>query len=144
MKTRCSTKSGSNPDSKRVRRGLFRGLKSSELAWQRPYRHVPMPERMNHRLKDWGDGASEKTTKPIRPSLQQEAQQAQELEPITLGQLSGQSQWTRRGINTTPQSGTTTLPGTIAPAVPYHGSPSRIANSTPNAYGGDVAQEPDY
>ena len=36
-------------------RGLFRGLKSSELAWQRPYRHVPMPERMTQRLKDWGD-----------------------------------------------------------------------------------------
>ena len=34
--------------------GLFRGLKSSELAWERPYRKVPIPDRMTHRLQDWG------------------------------------------------------------------------------------------
>lgn len=34
-------------------RGLFRNLKASELAWQRPYRNVPMADRMRHRLHDW-------------------------------------------------------------------------------------------
>lgn len=71
-------------------RGLLRGFKSSELAWQRPYRQVPMPERMNHRLKEWGDVWRIRNDNQAhsRPSLQHEAQhQAQELEPIAIGQL---------------------------------------------------------
>ena len=35
-------------------KGLFRSLKSSELAWERPYRLTPMPQRMDQRLADWG------------------------------------------------------------------------------------------
>ena len=35
-------------------RGLFRSLKSSELAWERPYRQVPPEDRMTQRLHDWG------------------------------------------------------------------------------------------
>ena len=35
-------------------RGLFRSLKSSELAWERPYRQLPPDERMTQRLHDWG------------------------------------------------------------------------------------------
>lgn len=33
-------------------RGLFRSFKASEVAWRRPY--IPMPDRMTHRLQDWG------------------------------------------------------------------------------------------
>ena len=32
-------------------KGLFRRLKSSELAWERPYRMTPMPQRMDHTSK---------------------------------------------------------------------------------------------
>ena len=35
-------------------RGLFRSPKSSELAWERPYRQLPPDERMAQRLQDWG------------------------------------------------------------------------------------------
>ena len=34
-------------------RGLFSNLKASELSWQRPYRHIPVADRMRHRLHDW-------------------------------------------------------------------------------------------
>ena len=67
--------------------GLFRGLKSSELAWQRPYRRIPMHERMTQRLKDWGDlwGLRPDNDPHPRPSLKAEAQtQAKHLEPLTL------------------------------------------------------------
>ena len=36
-------------------RGLFRSLKSSEVAWERPYRQIPMPQKMDQRLKDWSN-----------------------------------------------------------------------------------------
>ena len=34
-------------------KGLFRSLKASELSWQRPYRTIPMADRMRHRMNDW-------------------------------------------------------------------------------------------
>lgn len=44
-------------------RGLFKIPKSSEVAWQRPYRHIPQAERMDQRLQDWAtSGRSAKTT----------------------------------------------------------------------------------
>ena len=71
-------------------RGLFRSLKSSELAWERPYRNLPPDERMTQRLHDWGKlWQIRQTDQPHeRPSLQTPARhQAQQLEPITIGQL---------------------------------------------------------
>ena len=56
--------------------GLFRGLKSSELAWQRPYRQVPVPDRMTHRLQDWGAlwGIRDDNSPHPRSSLKDAAQ----------------------------------------------------------------------
>ena len=71
-------------------RGLFRSLKSSELAWERPYRMTPMPQRMNQRLADWGGlwKIRQDNDPAPRPDIKQMAQrQAQTLEPITQGQL---------------------------------------------------------
>ena len=71
-------------------RGLFRSLKSSELAWERPYRTIPMPQRMDQRLHDWGQlwHIRQDNDPHPRPSLQQEAMnQAQQLDPLTSGQL---------------------------------------------------------
>ena len=34
-------------------KGLFRSLKASELSWQRPYRDIPMADRMRHRTQAW-------------------------------------------------------------------------------------------
>ena len=71
-------------------RGLFRSLKSSELAWERPYRNLPPDERMTQRLQDWGKlWQIRQTEQPHeRPSLQTQArQQAQQLEPLTIGNL---------------------------------------------------------
>ena len=73
-------------------RGLFRNLKSSEVAWERPYRNIPQPQRqrMDHRLQDLGrlwDIRQDNEPRP-RPSLQEQAQQqAQQLPPLTTGQL---------------------------------------------------------
>ena len=71
-------------------KGLFRSLKSSELAWERPYRTLAPDQRMTQRLHDWGelwvirqtDQAHERPN--IRPQAQQQAQQ---LEPLSIGQL---------------------------------------------------------
>ena len=71
-------------------KGLFRSLKSSELAWERPYRMTPMPQRMNQRLADWGGlwKIRQDNAPAPGPDLQQMAQrQAQTLEPITQGLL---------------------------------------------------------
>ena len=71
-------------------RGLFRSLKSSELAWERPYRNLPPDERMTQRLQDWRKlWQIRQTEQPHeRPSLQTQArQQAQQLEPLTIGHL---------------------------------------------------------
>ena len=35
-------------------KGLFRSLKSSEVPWTRPYRHLEPEQRMTQRLADWG------------------------------------------------------------------------------------------
>ena len=72
-------------------KGLFRSLKTSEMAWLRPYRQIPMHDRMTQRLQDWGDlwGLRPDNDPHPRQSLQQEAQaHAATLEPITVGQLS--------------------------------------------------------
>lgn len=57
-------------------KGLFRSLEASELSWQRPYRNVPMADRMRRRLRDlhslWKPTADQQPL--ARPSLQQEAQ----------------------------------------------------------------------
>ena len=70
-------------------KGLFRNLKSSELAWERPYRMTPMPQRMDQRLADWGGLWKIRQENPTpRPCLQQAAQQqAANLEPLTPGLL---------------------------------------------------------
>ena len=71
-------------------KGLFRSLKSSELAWERPYQMTPMPQRMDQRLADWGGlwKIRQENTPSPRPSLQQAAQQqASTLEPLTQGLL---------------------------------------------------------
>ena len=71
-------------------KGLFRSLKSSELAWERPYRMTPMPQRMDQRLADWGGlwQIRQDNNPSPRPSLQQAAlQQAAALEPLTQGML---------------------------------------------------------
>ena len=71
-------------------KGLFRSLKASELSWQRPYRNIPMADRVRHRMNDW-----HKLWKPTRDDqpmtrlpLQEEAkQQAAKLPPLTYEQL---------------------------------------------------------
>ena len=71
-------------------KGLFRSLRSSELAWERPYRNLPPDERMTQRLQDWGQlwTIRQDDQTHERPSLQEQAKlQAQQLEPITLSQL---------------------------------------------------------
>lgn len=73
-------------------RGLFRSLKGSELAWERPCRQIPMPQRMTQRLQDWGNlwRIREDNQPHPRESLQPAAQaQAQQLDPLTVGQLRG-------------------------------------------------------
>ena len=67
-------------------KGLFRRKKSSELAWERPYRMTPMPQRMDQRVSVWK--IRQDNAPSPRPSLQQVAQQqAQTLEPLTQGML---------------------------------------------------------
>ena len=71
-------------------RGLFRSLKASELSWQRPYRDVPMADRMRHRMNAWH--ALWKPTRDnqvmTRLPLQEDAkQQAAQLPPLTFEQL---------------------------------------------------------
>ena len=71
-------------------RGLFRNLKASELAWQRPYRTVPMADRMRHRLHDWHQHWQPTADNQAlaRDSLQDSAQkQAAQLPPLTIGHL---------------------------------------------------------
>ena len=71
-------------------RCLFRTLKASELAWQRPYRTVPMADRMRHRLHDWRQHWQPTTDNQplVRDSLQASAQhQAAQLPPLTIGHL---------------------------------------------------------
>ena len=71
-------------------KGLFRTLKSSELAWERPYRMTPMPQRMDQRLADWGGlwHIRQDNAPSPRPSLQTQAkQQAQSLPTLTQGML---------------------------------------------------------
>ena len=71
-------------------RGLFRNLKASELAWQRPYRTVPMADRMRHRLHDWHQHwqPTSDNTPLNRDSLRDQAcTQAAQLPPLTLGHL---------------------------------------------------------
>ena len=71
-------------------RRLFRGLKTSELAWERPYRQIPMQHRMEHRLQDWGRlwHIRQDNNPQPRTSLSQEAKaQAQQLPPLTAGKL---------------------------------------------------------
>ena len=78
-------------------KGLFRSLKSSELAWERPYRQLPPEDRMTQRLHDWGQlWQIRQSDQPHeRPSLQEAArQQAQQLDPLTLGQLA----WTLKHL----------------------------------------------
>ena len=71
-------------------RGLFRSLKASELSWQRPYRDIPMADRMRHRMRAWHK--LWKPTKDDQPMtrwpLQEAAkQQAGQLPPLTFEQL---------------------------------------------------------
>ena len=71
-------------------KGLFRSLRSSELAWERPYRNLPPDERMTQRLKDWGQlwQINQDERPPAREHLQSLARdQAQQLETLTLSQL---------------------------------------------------------
>ena len=71
-------------------KGLFRSLRSSELAWERPYRNLPTDERMTQRLKDWGQlwQINQDERPPAREHLQSLARdQAQQLETLTLSQL---------------------------------------------------------
>ena len=71
-------------------RGLFRSLKSSELAWERPYRNLAPDQRMTQRLHDWGElwGIRQTDQAHDRPNIRALAQQqAQQLEPLTIGQL---------------------------------------------------------
>ena len=49
--------------------GLFRSLKSSELAWERPYRMTPMPQRMDQRLADWGGNTSSMLIMEYQPDV---------------------------------------------------------------------------
>ena len=71
-------------------KGLFRSLKASELSWQRPYRTIPMADRMRHRMNDW-----HKLWKPTKdnqtmtrlPLQEQAKQQAATLPPLTFEQL---------------------------------------------------------
>ena len=71
-------------------KGLFRSLKASELSWQRPYRNIPVADRMRHRMHDWH--VLWKPTRDNQPMtrlpLQEEAkQQAAQLPPLTYEQL---------------------------------------------------------
>ena len=71
-------------------KGLFRSLKANELSWQRPYRDVPMADRVGHRMNAWH--ALWKPTKDnqvmTRLPLQEVAkQQAAQLPPPTFEQL---------------------------------------------------------
>ena len=71
-------------------RGLFRSLKASELSWQRPYRNIPIADRMRHRMNAWHN--LWKPTKDDQPMtrlpLQEAAkQQAAQLPPLTYEQL---------------------------------------------------------
>ena len=71
-------------------RGLFRNLKASELSWQRPYRNLPVADRMRHRLHDWHQlWQPTADNQPMaRQTLQEEAKvQAAQLPPLTVGQL---------------------------------------------------------
>ena len=71
-------------------KGLFRSLKSSELAWERPYRMTSMPQRMDQRLADWGGlwRIRQDNAPSPRPSLQSQAkQQAQSMPTLTQGML---------------------------------------------------------
>ena len=82
-------------------RGLFRNLKASELSWQRPYRHIPMADRMRHRLHDWHQlWQPTADNQPMaRQTLHEEAQvHAAQLPPLTVGQLA-------RALKKLPDSG---------------------------------------
>ena len=71
-----------------IRQGEAKGL--SELAWQRPYRTVPMADRMRHRLHDWHQHWQPTSdNQPLnRDSLHEQAcTQATQLPPLTLGHL---------------------------------------------------------
>ena len=71
-------------------RGLFRNLKASELSWQRPYRHIPVADRVRHRLRDWRKHWQPPEDHPTmdRPSLKAAAlAHAAQLPPITIEQL---------------------------------------------------------
>ena len=86
----CSIDNGYQEGYQKGLKGLFRSLKSSELAWERPYRMTPMPQRMDQRLADWGGlwKIRQDNTPSPRPSLQQAAQQqASTLAPLTQGML---------------------------------------------------------
>ena len=125
-------------------RGLFRSLKSSELAWERPYRQLPPDERMTQRLHDWGQlWQIRQTDQPHeRPSLQEQAkQQAQQLEPLTIGQLA----WVLKNLPdkacgpdaVTAQPEECTSPGfaTAPQTLPQDGDTGPTADSTTDAHG---------
>ena len=54
-------------------RGLFRCLKASELAWQRPYRHLEVQQRMPQRIKDWGKLWKIRDARVVKPNNMQPA-----------------------------------------------------------------------
>ena len=82
-------RSGSNKGRPRALKASS-SLKASELSWQRPYRDIPMADRMRHRMNAWH--ALWKPTRDEQPMtrmpLQEEAkQQAALLPPLTFEQL---------------------------------------------------------
>ena len=71
-------------------KGLFRSLKASELSWQRPYRTIPMADRMRHRMNDWHQlwkPTKDNQTMTRLPLQEQAKQQAATLPPLTFEQL---------------------------------------------------------
>ena len=132
-------------------RGLFRSLKSSELAWERPYRNLPPDERMTQRLQTgeslWQIRQTEQPHE--RPSLQPQArQQAQQLEPLTIGHLAsvlkhlpdkacGPDAVSAQLLRTAPPLAL----AAASQAVPRHGATGTAANTTTDAHGHHAAKD---
>ena len=71
-------------------KGLFRSLKASEMSWQRPYRTIPMADRMRHRMNDWHQlwkPTSDNQPMTRLPLQDQAKRQAAELPALTFEQL---------------------------------------------------------
>ena len=71
-------------------KGLFRSLKASEMSWQRPYRTIPMADRMRHRMNDWHQlwkPTSDNQPMTRLPLQDQAKRQASELPALTFEQL---------------------------------------------------------